>query len=194
MTTTNLHAPRRHWFDLPVPAAAGIIIFAIYLIVGLVWQLRSAPGAVAVPTPALPVIALATSAPIIVIQKETPPTPAPPTPDQQVYQELEQLRARVVDLEAQQAAAPPIVEQQPVIVYQPAAPLEMAVATPEPDQYAVTNADPNFYSPPNTSIEDRQKLIGSDPNALACGGSPMCGGMTNREAQAALDAERAAQR
>lgn len=152
MTTTNLHTPRRHWFDLPVPVAAGITIFALYLIVGLVWQLRSAPRVAAVPTPSLPVITFTTSAPIIVIQKETPPTPAPPTPDQQVYQELEQLRARVVDLEAQQAAAPPIVVNQPVIVYQPA---DLAVATPE-QNYAVTSESPPACSTPRQcAIQNR---------------------------------------
>lgn len=72
MITTNLNKPTnpaRHWFDLPVPAAAGIIIFALYLIVGLVWQLRIAPSAVAVPTPGL-IILIATQAAVV-------PAPAP---------------------------------------------------------------------------------------------------------------------
>lgn len=85
--------------------------------------------------------------------------------------------------------APRVVERQPVYVNQPA----MAVPTPTEQGYAVTNTDPDFYAPPATSLEARQALIGSDPDALACGGSPMCNGLTNREAQAALDAERAAQ-
>jgi hypothetical protein len=70
--TTNLNkptSPARHWFDLPVPAAAGIIIFALYLIVGLGWQLRSAQRAAAVPTPGL-IILIATQAAVV-------PTPAP---------------------------------------------------------------------------------------------------------------------
>jgi hypothetical protein len=65
VTTTNLRQPARRWFDLPVPAAAGIIIFAIYLIVGLVWQLRSAPSAAVVPTPGL-IILIATQPAAIV--------------------------------------------------------------------------------------------------------------------------------
>jgi hypothetical protein len=69
-TTTKLNTPRRHWFDLPVPAAAGIIIFALYLIVGLGWQLRSAPSVAAVPTPGL-IILIASPLPV------QPPTAIP---------------------------------------------------------------------------------------------------------------------
>ncbi len=59
MITTNLNKPARRWLDLPIPAAAGVAIFILYLITGLVWQLRSAPQIAAVPTPALPIIIIA---------------------------------------------------------------------------------------------------------------------------------------
>lgn len=53
---------------------------------------------------------------------------------------------------------------------------------PQEDFYAATpQVDPAW----------QQSLVGSDPNALACNGSPLCGGLTNAEAQAALDSQRA---
>lgn len=85
--------------------------------------------------------------------------------------------------------------QQPQVVYQVVNAPAAAVPTPEQAQYQVTNDPPagDFYTtPPQVDPAAQQALIGPDPNALACGGSPMCGGLTNAEAQAALDAQRAA--
>jgi hypothetical protein len=99
--------------------------------------------------------------------------------------------ADVLDLPADLVdIAPP----QPQVVYVsvPAAP-ELAAPTPDHNDEQVTNQPPlgDFYTtPPNSSIEARQALIGSDPNALACNGSPLCGGLTNAQAQAALDRQR----
>ncbi len=97
------------------------------------------------------------------------------------------LASDVLDLPAGLADLAPT--EAPRVVYVAAQAVE-AAPTPAPEPYAVTNAG-DFYRPPNTSIEQRQQLIGADPNALACGGSPLCGGLTNAQAQAALDAERA---
>lgn len=238
MITTNLNkptTPRRHWFDLPVPAAAGIIIFAIYLIAGLVWQLRSVPRVAAVPTPGL-IILIATSPAVIVptavpVQQVAAMVPENVTrraigvfgaPDTATYiggveagrafvpigrygsewiqvdmQDSGRVFVRTADLygvpdlaDLKPTDAPVVVERQPVIVYQPA----MAVATPTEQAYAVTNADPDFYSsiPDTADLDAVQSLIGSDPNALACGGSPLCGGLTNAQAQEVVNARRAA--
>lgn len=56
-------------------------------------------------------------------------------------------------------------------------------------------AQPWDTIPPNSPISERQKLIGRDPAALACQNddgkaSPLCGGLTNAAAQAALDKEK----
>lgn len=98
------------------------------------------------------------------------------------------LPADLVDL-----APPPA----PQVVYVPApAPLAgppAAVPTPTPADYKVTNQPPadDFYStPPHVDPQFQQSLVGSDPNALACGGSPMCGGLTNAQAQAEIDRQR----
>jgi hypothetical protein len=99
------------------------------------------------------------------------------------------LPADLVDL--QPAPAPQIVYH---VVNQPAAaePAAAAAATPEP--YQVTSDAPAgdvYTTPPHVDPAAQQALIGSDPNALACNGSVFCGGLTNAEAQAALDAQRA---
>lgn len=100
------------------------------------------------------------------------------------------LSADVLDLPADLADLQPPPAPAVVYVSAPAAP---AGAVPTIEQpYQTSNQPPagDFYAPPNTSIEARQALIGGDPNALACGGSPLCGGMTNAEAQTALDRQR----
>jgi hypothetical protein len=144
LTTTRLTLPcRRTWYDLPVPATIVICVFSLIAIAFLVGKLRSAPAAVTVPTPAL-MILIATSAPTA--------EPAPPTPDQQVYQELAALRARVAELE-QQAAAPPQVVYQPVYVEQPA----YAAPTPAPELYAVASEPLPTMPPQQMVILDRQQ-------------------------------------
>lgn len=79
-------------------------------------------------------------------------------------------------------------------------PVELPVSAPiRHDAPAVQQADwtppeptADFYTtPPQVDPAFQQSLIGSDPNALACNGSVWCGGLTNAEAQAALDAQRA---
>jgi hypothetical protein len=83
--------------------------------------------------------------------------------------------------------APQVVYQ---VVNQPA-PLS---ATPTEPYLATNDGQPagDFYTtPPHVDPAAQQALVGSDPNALACGGSPLCGGLTNAQAQAALDAQRA---
>jgi hypothetical protein len=59
--------------------------------------------------------------------------------------------------------------------------------------YQVTNDPPSDWytdiaTPPPGFVES---LIGDDPNAPACGGSPLCGGLTNAQAQAARDQQQA---
>jgi hypothetical protein len=82
--------------------------------------------------------------------------------------------------------------EAPVVIYVAAQP---AYAAPTPATIYQTNNDPpagDFYTtPPHSDPAAQQALIGSDPNALACNGSPLCGGLTNAEAQAALDQQRA---
>jgi hypothetical protein len=65
LTTTRLTlpSPRALW-NLPVPVATTMIIFCLMAIAGLVGRIKETPSAaVAIPTPALPVIIIATSAP-----------------------------------------------------------------------------------------------------------------------------------
>lgn len=103
----------------------------------------------------------------------------------------------LVDL---QPTSAPIIVEQPIYVAAPmlAAPTpapELAVATPTTDEYQVMSdeqpSDDFYTTPPHMDPAAQQALIGSDPNALACNGSVFCGGLTNAEAQAALDAQRA---
>jgi hypothetical protein len=184
-TTVHLRLPRApRWYDLSVPVCAGVCIFVLLLIALIAGRIQNAPNVQAQPTPALPVI---------VIRREPAPPArvqqvAQPTPDPAVYAELAALRARVAELEAHPAPQPEVV-YQPVYVEQPA----LAVPTPTEQSYQVVNDPPagDFYSePPHVDPAFQQSLVGDDPNALACGGSPMCGGLTNAEAQAALDAQR----
>jgi hypothetical protein len=131
------------------------------------------------PTASLPIYVMMTPTPA-----EAMPTAAPPTPDQALRQEVEQLRARVAELEAQRGnndnviVSSPPPQPEPVVIIQqvPVAAPTMPQPTPEPE------ADKSFA----------QSLIGSDPNAKACTGangvvSPLCGGLTNQQAQQALD-------
>lgn len=98
---TPVWRSRRRWFDLPVPAAACIVITCLICIGLIVGRMRSMPSVVLQPTPALP------AAPLIVIQKERVPVLAP-TPDMALQQAVEQLRARVAELE-QRDVAPAVV-------------------------------------------------------------------------------------
>jgi hypothetical protein len=121
-TTTKLHTPRaRTWHDLPVPQAAGIAVFCLYIVAALVGQIHAAPTVAPVPTPALPT----QSRPVIVIQREmvlVPPLPTalPPTP-QVVYVEVQAPAPEPEVVYVEVPAAAPAIEQ-------PA----MAVATPAP--------------------------------------------------------------
>lgn len=235
LVTPTWRPARRHWYDLPVPLAAAILIVCLLGIAMLSARVRSGHQASAVPTPGL-VILIATA------QSITVPTAVPQVQQAAVVHEnvtqrpigvfggpdpatyigsVEQGRSFVpigrygsewiqVDMSGSgrvfvrssdlygvpelvdlKPAPAPIVVNQPIYVSVPS----YAVPTPAPEEYAVANQPPasDFYSPPDTSIEARQALIGSDPNALACGGSPMCGGMTNQQAQDAIDREKAIQ-
>ena len=74
LTTTNLRLPSaRAWWNLPVPVAAAICVFALLAIAGLVGQLRAAGHIAPAPTPALdPIIIIASPLP-----QGIPPTAVP---------------------------------------------------------------------------------------------------------------------
>jgi hypothetical protein len=59
VTTTRLNKTTRRarWFDLPVPLAAAICIFALLAIAGLIGKIHGFASAVAEPTPAIIIIA-----------------------------------------------------------------------------------------------------------------------------------------
>lgn len=70
--TTRLKRPgARGWNDLPIPVALAICILAILAIATLVGKIHSGGQIVAVPTPALPIILIATQPAIV------PPTAVP---------------------------------------------------------------------------------------------------------------------
>ena len=74
MTTTNLHKPttlRARFDGLPLPLAIAICVFSLIAIAFLVGRLQQAPAIAVQPTPALPIIVLATPAP-----SAPQPTPA----------------------------------------------------------------------------------------------------------------------
>ena len=130
-TTTNLHlpGPRAHWYDIPVPIAATICVLSLILIASLAGRIKSDATHATMATPPLPILIVAT-APAMIYQ-----TAVPATPDPAVYQELEALRQRVQELEAQQAAAPAVVYVEaapaPEVANEPAY-VEQAVAPPAP--------------------------------------------------------------
>lgn len=135
-TTIHLNRPTirpRTWLDLPVPAAAGVAAFVLYIVAALASQIRPAPTVEMVPTPSLP----AQSRPVIVIQKELVlaprlPTalPQPTAAPQIVYVEVPAPAPapapQVIYVEV--PAPAPAVEQPALAVEQPA----LAVATPAP--------------------------------------------------------------
>lgn len=69
MTTTNLQPPRRHWYDLPTPVAAALVIFFLLLIGLVVGKIRSMPSPAA---EVKPVIIVASPLP-----QGIPPTTVP---------------------------------------------------------------------------------------------------------------------
>jgi hypothetical protein len=78
----------------------------------------------------------------------------------------------------------------------PPAPEVVYVTVRQPVE-AVPTPGPELYSTASQGVQPdpREQLIGDDPNAPACIGptgiaSPLCGGLTNAEARAALDAQR----
>ena len=103
-TTTHLKLPRVR-FDLPPHVAGAICTFALIAIAALAGRIATTPA----PEMPKPIIVYATAPASIY------PTAVPvqPTPDQQVYAELDQLRQRLAELEAQQEAAP-----DPQVIYQ----------------------------------------------------------------------------
>jgi hypothetical protein len=165
LTTTNLQPPRRAWYDLPVPLAIAICVFSLIAIAFLVGKIHSAPAVAAVPTPALIIIATPVPTPAAVIQVIVPrfvvcydqpvngavlgPIPAPDasaivarygaawvmTPWNGGYCWL---RAADVGLPDVADLEPP---PQPQVIYVASQP-EMAVATPEPQEYQVTSSEP----------------------------------------------------
>lgn len=101
---------------------------------------------------ARPIVATPTRAPIVIFATRAPApptaTPALPTPDPQIQQELAALRERVAELEALAAAAPPpqIVYQvvsQPAVEQSPAAPEESA-PTPAPEYQIASERQTNI--------------------------------------------------
>jgi len=193
-TTIRLQLPRAaRWFDrmqLHPAFVAAALIFILAGAISAIGRIANRPAPAVVPTPALQ------QAPMIIIQREhdNVPTPALPTPDQALRQEVDQLRQEVEQLRAQQAQPAPVVVEQPAAA---PAPAELAAPTVDAEQYQVANDSKpgDFYTtPPVVSPAFQESLIDdAHPDALACGGSPMCGGLTNREARAALDAQRARQ-
>ncbi len=101
---------------------------------------------------------------------------------------------RAADMGMSLANVAPVPQLQPQVVYVSSPPY--AVPTPTEGSYTIANAPPDgdFYtSAPQVSPAFQESLIDdSRPNELACGGSPMCGGLTNAQARAALNAQRAA--
>jgi hypothetical protein len=181
MKTIDLRKLRTYHLAQHMPAI--IVAFAIVVLFaadGISQWRNIAHSAMspAVPTPALPYYVMST---IVPTAQPPVPTAAPPTPDQALRQEVEQLRARVAELEARpspEPPPPPPPQPEPVVIIQqaPAAAPTQPQPTPEPE------ADKSFA----------QSLIGIDPNAKACTGangvvSPLCGGLTNQQAQQALD-------
>ena len=73
-----------------------VLVLATFILAALVSAMGRAPQPVIVPTPALPILYVATAQ----------PTAPPPTPDMAVQQELASLRARVAELEQERQAAP----------------------------------------------------------------------------------------
>jgi hypothetical protein len=70
-TTTNLRTPTRaRWYDFSPPVAATICIFLLLAGGLIVGRIRSMPSVAAVPTPALPIVIIATQPAIV-------PTAAP---------------------------------------------------------------------------------------------------------------------
>jgi hypothetical protein len=72
-TTTNLTKPTspRRWIDLSPPVAAAICIFCLLGIAAIIGRMRSAPAVAVQPTPALPIILIATQVAV------APPTAVP---------------------------------------------------------------------------------------------------------------------
>lgn len=213
--------------QLPPAFVVAVLVFVIAGAISTVSHIRSEQVAAIQPTPALPIIILASPLPVV------PPTAAPvaqvaaiganvlpravtawAAPDGAVLGAIEAGRPyravasfgaawlqvevegsgvvwlRVAELYGGEVAdLAPVPAPQVVYVSAPA----YAAPTPAP-QYMVTNDNPpaDFYTtPPNVDPAAQQALIGSDPSALACGGSVFCGGLTNAQAQAALDQQRA---
>lgn len=147
MTTTRLHLPRRPLSPW-LPFVASLSVFLLLGLASAAARWASAPIERVLPTPALAIV-FATSAPQALIIATPLPTavPAPTaTPDGALLAELEQLRARVAQLEQQQAA--------PSVVYQViSAPVE-AAPTIEPEQYQVMQQPPEL-APQQMVLLDR---------------------------------------
>lgn len=233
MKTTNLNLPRARWYDLPVPAAAALVIFFLLLIGLIVGRVRSTPSVAAVPTPGL-IIMIATQAAAAVVPTAAPVLVAAVMPENVTQRAIGVFGAPdtasyIGSVEAGRAfspvarygadwtqvdmggsgrvfvrtsdlyGVPELVDIAPteapmvvvVNVPQSAPAPAYAAPTPAPEQYAVAKTSDFYSTPPYVDPLAQQALIGSDPSALACGGSPICGGLTNEQAQAALDQQRA---
>lgn len=132
------------WFDRHNTNLIGLSVAGVLTIVlvGTIARTNTAPAVV-------PALASTPSLPVIVIRKEVAPAPAPEmaAPDMALRQELEQLRQRVQELEAQQAApAAPVEQPAPVVIYQavesaPEMPAPAPAYAPLPS-YQVDSAPP----------------------------------------------------
>lgn len=72
MITTKLADVRARWVDLSPPVAAVSVIVLLILIAALIGKIRSTPSVLLQPTPALPIILIATQPAVV------PPTAGPP--------------------------------------------------------------------------------------------------------------------
>lgn len=153
-TTTTTHLPRISAYNRALLACHRYHQRAFYALLGAAWLIAllliartfsGAPSAraVAVPTPALP---------IIIMQATPAPTALPtmaPTPDTRVLEELAALRQQVADLQAAQANQP-----APQVVYQVvSAPQVEAAPTVDSVQYQVDSAP--ALAPQTAAILDR---------------------------------------
>jgi len=212
-TTVHLKLPSpRAWYDLSTPVCAALMIFLILLVGLVIGRLRSVHAVdtaqpvayvfIATPIPTVPTLAplqVAAAAPAAahyVVGFDSPNGRALGAIPEPVLSAITgrygddwlstthdgaPIWVRAGDLGARLANVAPA--PAPAVIY---------IASQEAPQQPVATepaaADDFYTTPPHVDPAFQRGLIGSDPNALACGGSVFCGGLTNAQAQAALDA------
>lgn len=93
---------------------------------------------------------------------------------------------RAGDLGARLANVAPAPAPQVVYIASQAAPTPAQVVQ-QAEPTVAAGVDDFYTTPPHVDPAAQQALIGTDPNARACGGSVFCGGLTNAQAQAAIN-------